>query len=267
MGSEFKVTPFSTSPLPTCLYQTESLRGIMRLVRFTIQNQQGLSAILGDIGLGKSSLLRFLFSEYYARPDCVSTFIKANELAAYAFVRKICADFDIPAKRSRLAQQEALEEFLYQQHKDGRLVVIFIDEAQVLDSRAMESLRSMLNFETDRTKLAQFIIAGQLELRDRLLTKKHRALMSRVFAPCLLNRFSEDETEGMLRERCRFTDITWPFAAGAVRLIHAHGRGVPREILSTAALCYREAEGGQITPQIVERVCRLTNVRDAEAAG
>jgi type II secretory pathway predicted ATPase ExeA len=234
------------------------------MVRFTIQNRQGLAAVLGDVGLGKSSLLRFLFSEYYAKPDCVSTFIAAGELAAYAFVRKICSDFGLPPKRSRLLQQAALEEFLFSQYRDGRTVVVFVDEAQTLDSRAMESLRSMLNFETDKAKLAQFVISGQLELRDRLLTKRHKALMSRVFAPCLLNRFTEDETEGMLRERCRFEDIAWPFAPGAVAAIHARSMGVPRDTLTLAALCYEFAqdERARITPQLVERVISQTDVRD-----
>jgi type II secretory pathway predicted ATPase ExeA len=261
------VTPFSTNPLPTCLYQTDSLRQIIRMVRFTIANRQGLAAILGDVGLGKSSLLRFLFSEYYARPDCVATFVTAGELAAYALVRKICADFQIPPKRSRLAQQDALEEFLVSQHQEGRTVVIFLDEAQTLDSRSMESLRSMLNFETDKAKLAQFVIAGQLELRDRLLHKRHKALMSRVFSPCLLNRLTLEETDAMLRERCRFEGIAWPFAPGAVAAIQARSGGVPRDSLTLAAHCYDLSleERSSITPATVERVGAAMDVRDGQA--
>ncbi len=48
--------PFSISPNPLLLYLTPNLRVTLEKVRFVVDERQGLTAILGDVGLGKSSI-------------------------------------------------------------------------------------------------------------------------------------------------------------------------------------------------------------------
>ncbi len=86
--------PFSISPNPFLLYLTPALQVTLEKVRFVVDSRQGLTAILGDVGLGKSTVIRYLFNEYDAREDVAATLIPSpNFPSEFAFLKKICADF------------------------------------------------------------------------------------------------------------------------------------------------------------------------------
>lgn len=61
------MNPFTLSPDPRYLYLTDSLQEAAAKVRYVCDSRQGLTVLYGDIGHGKSSLLRMLFGEYAGR--------------------------------------------------------------------------------------------------------------------------------------------------------------------------------------------------------
>lgn len=232
--------PFSSSPDPTALHVTPALKATIHKVQYTIAARQGLALILGDYGLGKSTLLRYIFARVSALPDNDATFIPTPSFrSSFTMLQKICADYGIPPARSELAQQEAFERFLLQQFEAGKNVVIFIDEAQRLKPDQLELVRTMLNFEDTRGKLVQLILAGQLELRDRLLRKRHRALSSRVFAPAVIGPLEFSEMICMLRGRCELHQVQWPFDGDqSLRILYDASGGVPRTVLKACQMAY-----------------------------
>jgi general secretion pathway protein A len=167
-------TPFSISPDPNALFLTPAIRSALHRTKYTIEHRQGLAALLGDVGLGKSTMLRYLHAHYSAREDTISRLLPNPQWPSkYAMAKGICLEFGLPEpKRSLVAQQAAFERFLTAQLAGGRNVVLFIDEAQALAADQLELIRTMLNFETDKEKLIQVVMAGQLDLRDRLLLPK-----------------------------------------------------------------------------------------------
>lgn len=232
-------TPFSISPNPNTLYLTPRLKAVLHKVRFTVDKRQGLTAILGDIGLGKSSLLRFLYSEYHAQEGVVTTLIPTPIFNSdFAMLKSISQDFGLRVRRSMTDQMEEMQSYLLEQYQAGKNVVLFIDEAQKLSTKMLELVRAILNFETDSHKLVQIVIAGQLELRDRLLSDEHKALRSRISAPSLLDNLSPQETGAMILHRCQASDIIDPFEPAAVERIYELTSGTPREILKLCALSY-----------------------------
>lgn len=232
------LAPFSASPNPNALYQSPSIRSALWRTRVAIDHRQGLAAFLGDVGLGKSTMLRYLYGEYSPRPDVVALMIHTPDFkSAFAMARKVCSDLDLPTKRALVDQQRVFEQFLVEQFKEKRNVVIFIDEAQRLTPDCLELVRGWLNFETD-VKLAQVVLSGQLDLRDRLLTDKYKALRSRVFASALLSPMTADEVVSMLKSRCEWADIPWPFANGAIDVLYEKSNGIPREALQIAETAY-----------------------------
>jgi type II secretory pathway predicted ATPase ExeA len=235
---------FSISPNPTCLYQTLSIRGALAKIRFAIDSRQGLSCILGDVGIGKSSLLRFVQAEYSANENNLTTLLTTGKYPSpFAFLKKIAGDFSLGPKRSTMAQLEAFETFLIERHKEGKTVIIFIDEAQLLDAECLELVRTMLNFETHTEKLIQFVLAGQLDLRDRLIQKKNKALRSRIFAPVILNAMGHEETAAMIQHRCEYWQVPDPFTDAALERIYHVTDGVPRYVLQLCAISCQMALG------------------------
>jgi general secretion pathway protein A len=239
MAAIMSETPFSTSPNPASLYLTSNLRSTLHKIRYVIDRRQGLTCVLGDVGMGKSTLTRLLVSEYQAREDAIVCFVPTPSYSSdFAFLKGICADLGLPAKRSLFDQEQALHGYLMEQIKAGKNVIVFLDEAQKLNGKMLEQVRGMLNFETNKAKMIQLVLAGQLELRDRLRSPDKRALRSRIFAPSILDALSLEETHAMIAHRCQWAAIRNPFPPQIIDSIYHKTAGVPREILKLCAMSY-----------------------------
>ncbi len=254
--SDNSYTPFSISPNPNSLYLTDSLRAVVNKSKFTIDKKQGLTCILGDIGLGKSTILRFLHGDYSAREDMVTTLIPTPAFPSpFAMLKSICMDFKLEPERSFQKQQEALETFLQEKFVENKNVVIFIDEAQNVNNKQLELSRSLLNYETNTHKLIQIVLAGQLELKDRLSDKRNKAVASRVSTYSILSPLTLEETREMISHRCKFENINNPFTDESVEKIYQVSGGVPRSVLKICAFAYhvKELEElDEITPEFIE---------------
>jgi general secretion pathway protein A len=225
--------PFTNSPNPNWLYLTPSLRTTFEMSREMIQDRQGLAFILGDVGMGKTTALRFLHAEYASQEEDFRTTLitLANYPSPFAFLRKICGDFGIDPKRSLALQQDAFEPYLLNEYQEGRTVVVFVDEGQLMTDQVLEVLRGLLNFETHEHKLIQIVVAAQMDLRDRLLSKRNKAIKSRIFAPCQIRRLTAEETAGMISFRCNRAGVLNPFDARGMERVFEITHGVPRSIV------------------------------------
>jgi general secretion pathway protein A len=247
--------PFNLSPDPQYLYHTAALKTALHKLRFTIETRQGATAILGDLGLGKSSLLRTIYREFVARDDYRVAFIPTPSLKSdYQFLLEICKDLHLPPRRSLIAQQDELQRFVLEQYVESRNVLLLLDEGQRLDYRMLEVLRVLLNFETDDAKLIQVVISGQLELKDRLSDKKSRALKSRIFAPTILSPLSLEETAEMIAFRCDLARVPNPFPPKAVEEVYVLSEGVPREAIALCRMAYEFMRIGElqtVSPEMI----------------
>lgn len=235
-----RISPFTLSPNPAWMYLTQSTLASIETIRWMIEDRQGLACVFGDAGSGKSTLLRLLLSEYADESLYTTTLLTRVDFSTpYAFVRKLCGDFGIDPKRSLAMQNSVLEDFLLAEHQAGRTVIVFLDEGQQLSGDLLEVLRGLLNFETDVHKLIQIVVAGQLELLDRIRQKRNKALSSRIFSPVMIQSLSETETAEMVSFRCARARVQMPFTESAVSRMYQAVGGNPRAVLM---LCARAAK-------------------------
>ena len=266
-----RMLPFTVSANPNWLYLTPSLRGTLDMTRSLIEDRQGLGFIMGDVGMGKSTVLRFLHNEYSTQEDDFATTLVtlANYPSPFAFLRKICGDFGLPAKRSLSLQQEAFEPFLVEQYTAGRTVVVFLDEGQLMTDEVLEVLRGLLNFETAEAKLIQIVVAAQLDLRDRLLMKRNKAIKSRIFAPCLVRPLSAEETAGMITFRCDRAGVVNPFDSSGMERVYQLTEGVPRSIVIVCAHAYKAARRAgldRVSADFIERAGETLSLPSSQLA-
>jgi len=262
-----KQTPFSISPNPLALFLTSALDAALFKIRYTVDHRQGLTAVLGDVGIGKSSLVRYAHAEFDARDDIKSVLIPTpNYKTDYAFIQAISGAVGLPSRRSVQDHQRDLEAWLGEQFLADRAVVLFIDEAQKLSTPMLELVRSFLNFETDDTKLIQIILAGQLELRDRLLTRKLKPLYSRLISPTVLSPLALAEVEQMIEHRCAYGKIKNPFSSDSLLRVYELSLGVPRDVLSLCAHAHQLMliqRAHSIPPALVDVAFAELKLRDA----
>ncbi len=247
---------FSLVSDPRSLYLTNALKDTTKRVDYTIQRRQGLTYILGDLGLGKTSILRMLHWKYEDdKKNYLTTLIPTPHFQSdFAMLKQICGDFGISPRRSLFEQQKAFEAWLLKEYQEGRNVVLFIDEAQKLKNKELELIRVLLNIESYDHKLIQIILVGQLELKDRLSETKNRAIKSRVFAPSILTPLTLEETHKMIEFRCKIMECENPFTNEAIESIYEITNGIPRSIVKLCFYSIEESYGQKITSEIVKTV-------------
>lgn len=224
-------TPFSVSPDPKFLYQTPQHKRALAQIRFTVQDRQGLAVLYGDVGMGKSTLVRKLYDLYRA-DDAYETILLTNPdpTSALQLLKRITDACELPRKRSRLDQMQELEAYLVDRYRAGKNTVLLIDEAQLLRGEQFELIRQLTNFESSSAKLVQIVLAGQNNLRAKLRLKK--ALLSRAVTVMTLDPLTLDETQSMIEHRVRVAGRPEQlFEPDAIREVYRVSKGVPREII------------------------------------
>ncbi|MCS6925211.1 MAG: AAA family ATPase [Candidatus Binatia bacterium] len=235
----FRDSPFRLTPDPEYLFLSTNHQEALGHLLFGVSEGSGVVVITGEIGTGKTTLLRTLVRTLDPQKTTVA-YIFNPALSALELLQTINADLGLPAtSTSKKELIDELNQFLLQQQAAGRRVVVIIDEAQDLAPSVLEQLRLLSNLETEREKLLHIVLVGQPEL-GRLLERPELAqLEQRVTLRWHLGPMNAEETAGYVRHRLRIaTDGREPvrFTPAALRQLHRFSRGIPRVI---NVLCHR----------------------------
>src|SRR3989338_7023877 len=166
-----KAEPFSTSPDPAFFYQSSGHRSALHRLEIAIRLRRGLSLILGDVGIGKTTLSRILLQTFANEDDFIFHMIlDPNYKSEFQFLKTLAKMFGVVSMhKSTLDYKEAIEKFLFQKGVDeNKTIVLVIDEGQKLNPSFLEILRTLLNYETNEYKLLQLVIFSQMELLPKI---------------------------------------------------------------------------------------------------
>lgn len=251
----FVEPPFSLSPDPRYLYLTPQHTRALANLRLTIEDRAGLAVLYGDVGHGKSTIVRRIY-DIYRDDERYKVLLLTNPdlSSALQLLKRITDMCDLPRRRTKLDQMQEFEDFLAGHYHEGRNVILLIDEAQLLHGEQFELIRQMTNFESARAKVVQIVLVGQNNLRNKLRLKK--ALVSRAAATVTLDPLTSDEAQEMIAFRMSVAGRKEPlFADETVREIHRRAKGVPREIIKlcrTALVVAGMNEWDVITPEALD---------------
>lgn len=241
-------TVFSISPNPRFFYITPNIQAAIAKTQYVVRTGQGLTTIIGDVGLGKTSLLRLLYNEYIDDNSVSAAFIvNPKQTSETAFLKAICTEFGVRTRRSQRETELELRDFLVEQATKDKTVVLFVDEAQQLKGAMLEQIRQLLNFETDDRKLLNVVLAGQIELRYKLADPSKRALVSRIAVSSTLDALTLGETLALIEFRCSVAGVSSPFKTEAIEAIYSYSKGVPREVIKLCAISVQYAALNELT--------------------
>lgn len=237
--------PFSTSPDPAFFYESASHKAALYRLQVPIKLKRGMSLILGDVGVGKTTLSRRLF-QVLKREENVSSHLMLNPVyeTETEFLTALLKLFRIAPQSGTLSVVESLEvieRFLFEKGvKENQTVVLLIDEAQRLSPASLELLRTLLNYETNEYKLLQLILMAQMELLPRI--RKTRNFWDRICLRYVLHPLDKSDTEAMIIFRLRqagYDSREELFTTKAVQEIYQYTQGYPRRI---ATICHDALE-------------------------
>ncbi len=243
----FEKEPFSTSPDPDFLYMSREYDLALTSVLIQLRLRRGLSVILGDIGTGKTSLSRKLVKELHDRDDytfhvIMNPFFESEK----EFLASILKNFQVPSTReidslSVSDLRDIFEHYLFEKNlSERKTVVIIIDEAQKLSLDTLESLRILLNYETNEFKLIQLVLLGQLELYSKIMELQN--FYDRIDFKFTLNPLGFEETKEMVEFRIRqagYRERRYLFLDEALRDVFYASKGYPRTVIRLCHKCLR----------------------------
>jgi general secretion pathway protein A len=261
----FKDRPFTLSPDPSFLFLGKSHSRAMDILEYGIASDAGITVISGEVGTGKTTLVRNLLDQL---GDEVTVGLITNTQQSFGDLLKwVLLSFEIETEETdHIKLYQIFVNFITEEHRAGRRVILIIDEAQNLGMEALEDIRMLTNINVDKTLVLQLVLVGQPELVEILRKKELRQFAQRVSADYFLQPLTYRETEQYIKHRITVAGgDAMLFRPTAYATVYYHSGGIPRVIntICDMALVYAFAdEAPRISKEIV-----LDAIRDRKVGG
>lgn len=228
----FKEKPFQITPNPRFLYLSRNHREAFAHLLYGINAHGGFIGLTGEVGTGKTTVLRTLLEQLDDSTHRTALILNPC-LSAIELLRSINREFGIPHDGLKNgALLEALNQFLLTENREGRTVVLVIDEAQNLAPQVLEQIRLISNLETDTDKLIQIVLAGQPELNSLLEKQELRQLSQRITVRYHLLPMDYSDSASYIQHRLEVAGARGKveFSPAAMKRIFDFAKGSPRLI-------------------------------------
>lgn len=262
--------PFSLTPDTSFFFACTNYQEGLNTLLVAARTGEGFIKIVGEVGNGKTLLCRkFLATLSSDRETTTDIGTQDGGVSGRHAAKFITAYIPNPYLEPRSLLLALAEEFRIEvdsnidQHmllkaltltllnfaREGKRVLVCLDEAQAMPLESLEVLRLLTNLETEKRKLMQVVLFGQPELDERLKQNSVRQLRQRISFQYQLNGLHRDEIDRYLRHRLAVAGFKGEtlFGPGAVSLLHRVTHGTPRlvNIIAHKALMLAYAEGRQ----------------------
>ncbi len=189
----------------------------------------------GVFGCGKTVIAQAILNELNAEKyhyAYISNPLVSPEELLRSIVRRF-KSVTLPDKKTEFSADyflELLEKILYDYNREGKEIVVIIDEAHIIeDAKVFEELRLLLNFQLQEKFLLTLLMFGQPELITKI--NDYQPLEQRIAIKCHLEPLSFEDTQAYIIHRLSVVGRNTPiFTEGAIKMIYEYSGGIPRRI-------------------------------------
>jgi general secretion pathway protein A len=240
----FREKPFSLLPDPAFLYLSEKHRMALTMLQYGILNQAGFTVVTGEIGSGKTMLIRQVLEE--AGEDISIGLVSNTHRHFGELLQWVLLAFGLEYREKRKVElYHTLADFMVREYNQDRRTVLIIDEAQNLSPDALEELRMLSNINADKDQVLQLILVGQPALRQTLRRPELQQFAQRIAVDYNLRALNLEETWNYIRHRLKVGGGNPNlFDTKACAAVYFYTGGTPRliNVLCDTALVYGYAE-------------------------
>ncbi len=257
--------PFGITPDTSFAYACNTHQEALNTLLVAVKNGEGFIKITGEVGTGKTLLCRRFLATL--DQNHVSAYIPNPYLEPRTLLFALADELGVALPRETDQHQlmKVLTRLLLNFARQGKLVVLCLDEAQAMPVETMEALRLLTNLETEKRKLIQVVLFGQPELDQKLEHQSIRQLRQRITFQYRLKALGRDEVDEYISHRLRVAGYRGNrlFTLQATGLVHRFSGGVPRliNIMAHKAMLLAYGEGVQrVLPAHVRKAAADTPV-------
>ncbi|MEM6639996.1 MAG: AAA family ATPase [Pseudomonadota bacterium] len=240
----FSEKPFTLLPDPSFLYLGKKHRMALTMLQYGMLNNAGFSVVTGEIGSGKTTLIRRLLDEM--EKDTTVGLISNTHQSFGDLLQWVLMSFGLEYKgMEKVELYERFVNFVVDEYSRNKRTVLIIDEAQNLAVETLEELRMLSNINADKNQVLQLVLVGQPELRATLMLPSLKQFAQRISVSYHLEALTSQETVDYIHHRISVAGgEPGIFPEAACSMVWYYSRGVPRVINSICdtALVYGFAE-------------------------
>ena len=224
--------PFAEKPPIEWLLRDERIDQALARLKF-FEQQGAIALIIGQTGLGKSSLLR-LFIHQLPQNRYNPLYLHLTPLNANAFLRLMVVKL---GEKPKMGKDRMLLQILERINQNDKCTLFIIDEAHLIDPNTLTDLRLLIS-SIDQEISLKIILCGQENLSQILKRSSHADLLHRVTLQFIMRSLSKEKTSAYIDYRSiKAGGSDKIFEPEAKNLIHDYTGGVPRQINNVATAC------------------------------
>ena len=225
-----KKEPFHITPDPEFLFLSPSHRQALGSIIYGVRNRKGFVVITGEVGVGKTTILRS-YLEGVAKQKTKVIYIFNANVSFKNLLKTIYKELGLDAKTGDIVEMlNDLYQILMEEYKQGNTVLLIVDEAQNMPIETLENLRMLSNLETSKDKLIQIVLIGQYEFEEILNLYELRQLKQRIVIRSTIIPLSDKESMAYITHRLDKAAVNGSpvFTKGALKRIVKEAKGIPR---------------------------------------
>lgn len=223
--------PFRITPSTTFFFSGANRGEILDALVYSLSESEGIIKVSGEVGSGKTMLCRMLLERL---PEHVDTIYLANpSLSREEMLYAIADGLGLNVEGERIGIiMHGIQSKLEEKAREGKRVVVLVDEAHAMPPDTLEELRLLYNLQIGDSKLLQIILFGQPELNHKLDQPNMRQLKDRIVHHFNMQPMSRNTLESYLMFRMRAAGYHGPnvFSSAALKLIGRASDGLMRRI-------------------------------------
>ena len=256
-----KRNPFEITPDPSFLFPTGRHNEALAALYYGVRRRKGFVVLTGEVGTGKTLLLRCLLQSLKQSKDVAYAYIFNGRLSPIEFLQYIVSDLGLPgASKNKGELLLQIAHYVIARNEKKLTTVLVVDEAHHLSVEILEEIRLLSNLETADEKLLQILLVGQPELDDKLDSPGLRQLKQRVALRSRLVPLDSEETKGYIQRRLYLAGSPYPaalFPPETIAAVYQHSQGLPRlinTICENALIGAYARQMQSVSPDIIDDI-------------
>jgi general secretion pathway protein A len=250
--------PFKNGPDSSFFWQGGTHGEAIATLREGILERDGCVLLTGDIGTGKTTLMRhFIAQENIA---AILLYLPDGDLNVRDFYGRLDDEFELGRGADNRTDFIArLRRVLQDSFAIYRKVNIVIEDAQKLNPAVLAEAAALCDLESAGRKWLKTIFVAPLEFDEMLRRKENRGVLAAITTRCRLEPLTEEETAHYIAHRLETAGAGGQvFAADAVHEVFVLSKGFPRliNLVCDHALLYGYGADLKVVDAGVVRDCR-----------